>query len=100
MENVLETINQLSPAYTRFDKRILYVSHDITDYLLTGNNGIDVILGNGWYNHQSLAVWNYENAPWRNRPTFAMSIRLSYENGTSETIKTDDTWKTNAGPLV
>jgi len=49
----------LDPMYTRFDRRNLYVTHDVTDKLLSGNNAVGVLLGNGWYNHQSTAVWYF-----------------------------------------
>jgi len=57
---------RLDPMYTRFDRRNLYVTHDVTTQLQQGENAVGVILGNGWYNHQSLAVWNFDNAPSQN----------------------------------
>ncbi|MGZ5246615.1 MAG: alpha-L-rhamnosidase N-terminal domain-containing protein, partial [Flavitalea sp.] len=47
--------HQLDPMYTRFDRRNLYVTHDITQSLREGKNTFGIILGNGWYNHQSTA---------------------------------------------
>ncbi|WP_315817590.1 alpha-L-rhamnosidase N-terminal domain-containing protein [Paraflavitalea speifideaquila] len=47
---------RLDPMYTRFDRRTLYVTHDVTAQLQRGKNAIGVLLGNGWYNHQSTAV--------------------------------------------
>jgi alpha-L-rhamnosidase len=92
--------HRLDPMYTRFDRRNLYVSHDITQFLTSGENAIGIILGNGWYNHQSLAVWNFERAPWRQRPTFCMDVRITYEDGTTETISTDGSWKNHASPII
>lgn len=43
--------HRLDPAYTRFDRRTLYLTHDVTQLLKQGNNAIGVLLGNGWYNH-------------------------------------------------
>ncbi|MCG2614322.1 glycoside hydrolase family 78 protein [Terrimonas sp. NA20] len=92
--------HRLDPMYTRFDRRNMYVSHDITGLLNNGENAVGVILGNGWYNHQSLAVWNFERAPWRQRPTFCMDIRITYEDGTTETVSTDGSWKSHASPII
>ncbi|MES2627873.1 MAG: family 78 glycoside hydrolase catalytic domain [Bacteroidota bacterium] len=92
--------HRLDPIYTRYDRRTLYVTHDVTSVLQEGNNAIGVLLGNGWYNHQSTAVWNFEHAPWRNRPTFCMDLRITYTDGTVETIITDNSWKTAHGPLL
>lgn len=92
--------NMLDPMYTRFDKRTLYVVHDVTKQLQSGENAIGVILGNGWYNHQSLAVWDFDKAPWRNRPAFRMDLRIVYTDGTEETIVSEQDWKTSAGPIT
>ena len=90
----------LDPIYTRFDRRILYVTYDVTSMLSVGNNALGVILGNGWYNHQSTAVWFFHEAPWRGRPAFCMDLRIEYENGETEIIKTGADWKTTLGPIV
>ena len=39
--------NYLDPGYTHFDKRILYVTHDVTSLLKPGGNAIATVLGNG-----------------------------------------------------
>lgn len=91
--------HRLDPAFTRFDKRTLYVTYDVTQQLQQGANAIGVILGNGWYNHQSKAVWDFDKAGWRNRPTFCMDLRIEYEDGSEAVISTDRSWKTADGPL-
>jgi len=92
--------HRLDPGYTRFDRRTLYVTYDITLSLQQGKNVAGVLLGNGWYNHQSTAVWYFDRAPWRNRPAFCMDIRITYENGSVQTITTDNTWKSSLSPVV
>ncbi|PTS93621.1 alpha-rhamnosidase [Pedobacter sp. HMWF019] len=92
--------HRLDPMYTRFDKRNLYVSYDVTAQLQDGKNAIGVLLGNGWYNHQSIAVWNFDKAPWRARPAFCMDLRITYADGTSEVITSGKDWKTSSGPIV
>lgn len=92
--------HRLDPLYTRFDRRNLYVTHDITPLLRKGDNAVGVLLGNGWYNHQSKAVWDFDRAVWRNRPAFCMDLRITYDDGSVETIPTDLTWKTSSGALT
>lgn len=92
--------HRLDPMYTRFDRRNLYVSYDITSNMQNGNNALGVLLGNGWYNHQSTAVWYFDRAPWQNRPAFCMDIRVTYEDGTVGTVSTGREWKTSASPLI
>ncbi|HEX2970703.1 MAG TPA: alpha-L-rhamnosidase N-terminal domain-containing protein, partial [Tepidisphaeraceae bacterium] len=40
----------LDPGYTQYNKRVLYVTHDITRQVQQGENAVGVILGNGFYN--------------------------------------------------
>lgn len=91
----------LDPVYTRFDRRNMYLTYDATPFIQDNENVIGIVLGNGWYNHQALGVWNFESAPWRNRPAFCLDLHLTYEDGTQETISTDLSWRTtDGGPLV
>ncbi len=91
--------HHMDPMYTRFDRRNLYVTFDVTSQLQQGKNAVGIILGNGWYNHQSIGVWNFHNAPWRNRPTFCLDLYITYTDGSSEVIKSDRDWKTGGGGL-
>lgn len=92
--------HRLDPMYTRFDRRTLYVTHDVTAQLQAGKNAIGVLLGNGWYNHQSTAVWYFHKAPWRARPAFCLDLRITYEDGSTETITSGRDWKTALGPVM
>ena len=92
--------HRLDPMYTRFDRRNLYVTYDVTSHLQNGSNALGVLLGNGWYNHQSTAVWYFDRAPWRDRPAFCMDVRITYEDGTTEIISTDKEWKTSPSPVI
>lgn len=92
--------HRLDPVYTRFDRRNLYVTYDVTHHLTQGENAIGVLLGNGWYNHQSTAVWYFDQAPWRARPRFCLDLRITYEDGSVEIIKSDNSWKTDLSPVV
>jgi alpha-L-rhamnosidase len=92
--------HSLDPLYTRFDRRNLYVTFDFTRLLNEGDNAIGVLLGNGWYNHQSTAVWDFHKAPWRNRPRFIMNLRITYADGTVKTVATGADWKSATGPLI
>lgn len=90
----------LDPMYTRFDRRNLYVTYDVTEQLRAGENCVGVHLGNGWYNLQSTAVWYFDKAPWRARPSFCMDLRIVYEDGRVETISSNEDWKTALSPVI
>jgi len=90
----------LDPGYTRFDKRALYVTYDVTDAVRRGKNAVGVILGNGWYNVQTKAVWDFHKAPWRAAPKLLMQVRVEYADGRVDTIGTDSRWTTSTGPIT
>jgi alpha-L-rhamnosidase len=90
----------LDPGYTRYDRRVLYLTHDVTEALRDGRNAIGVSLGNGWYNSQTLAAWDFEKAPWRASPRLLVELRVEMEDGRVETITSDANWKTAAGPIT
>ena len=90
----------LDPMYTRFDRRNLYVTYDVTKYLNNGSNAIGMLLGNGWYNLQSTAVWYFDKAPWRARPSFCLDLRITYTDGSTETISSGKDWRTALSPVV
>lgn len=88
---------KLEPGYTHFDKRVLYSTYDVTSMLQHGENVLAAELGNGWLNIQSLSVWEFEKARWRMRPRMIAELRITYNDGTVQTVPTDRTWKTNSG---
>ncbi|HLX66381.1 MAG TPA: family 78 glycoside hydrolase catalytic domain, partial [Puia sp.] len=90
----------LDPMYTRFDRRNLYATYDVTDFMSAGDNAIGVLLGNGWYNLQSTAVWYFDKAPWRGRPAFCLDLRIAYSDGSVETISSGKDWRTALSPIV
>jgi alpha-L-rhamnosidase len=92
--------HHLDPAYTRYDKRVLYVTHDVTKQLRQGANALGALLGNGWYNVQSKAAWDFDAAPWRGAPRLLASLQIDYADGHTEVIGTDDKWKCAAGPIL
>lgn len=90
----------LNPAFTRYDKRALYVTHDVTDMLRDGANAIGVMLGNGWYNCHTRDSWDFDHAQWRNPPRMLFQMKLEYADGSSEVIVSDGSWKTATGPIT
>lgn len=92
--------HRLDPMYTRFDRRTLYVTYDVTQRVQNGKNAIGVLLGNGWYNHQSTAVWYFDEAPWRAHPKFCLDMHIIYDDGSKDIIATSTNWKTALSPVV
>ncbi|MBE6653951.1 MAG: hypothetical protein E7608_00680 [Ruminococcaceae bacterium] len=90
----------LSPAFTAYDKEVLYMQYDVKDLLRTGENAIGVALGNGFYNCFTEDNWDFKSATWRNFPKMICELKIVYKDGTVETIYSDTTWKSFAhGPI-
>jgi alpha-L-rhamnosidase len=93
----------LDPGWTNFSKQVLYSTYDITSELKAGNNVAGVMSGNGWYNPLPLKLFgrfNLRDFQETGRPCIKAMIRVQYDDGTSEVIATDETWKTAPGPIV
>ncbi|SHF23644.1 alpha-L-rhamnosidase [Caldanaerobius fijiensis DSM 17918] len=90
----------LKPAFTRYDETVLYNTYDVTDAFRPGENVIGVILGNGWYNCFTKEVWNFEQAPWRDKPKLMLQVIVQYDDGSESVITTDRQWRVSTGPIV
>ena len=95
--------NVLDPAWTDYSKRTYYTEYDITEQLKEGNNCLGVSLGNGFYNPLPLKKWGRRN-PRKDltvgKPTFIAKLVLRYENGKTDSISSDKTWKFGYGPIL
>lgn len=90
----------LDPAFTRYDRRVLYTTHDVTRLVRQGSNTLGAVLGTGWFNGHVRAVWNFHAAPWRMSPRLLLQLHLDYADGRSEIIATDARWQTATGPVI
>jgi len=78
----------LEPAQTDYHKIALYSTYDIKE-ALGENNAIGVILGNG----RCVNLFKYDY------PKLILQIHIHYEDGSSEKILSDESWKVSAGPI-
>jgi len=95
--------NVLDPAWTDFSKRIYYTEYDVTSLMQDGDNCMGVSLGNGFYNPLPLRKWgrrNLRNDLTVGKPVFIAKLFIKYQNGNSEEIVSDRSWKYAYGPLV
>ncbi|MGV8090676.1 MAG: glycoside hydrolase family 78 protein [Mangrovibacterium sp.] len=89
----------LAPAPTDYSKNVKYNVFDVTEELISGNNAIGVVLGNGRYYTMRQAEKPYKIKTF-GYPKLLLQLELSYTDGTSETVKTDNSWKGTAdGPI-
>ncbi|MBQ7913832.1 MAG: family 78 glycoside hydrolase catalytic domain, partial [Clostridia bacterium] len=79
----------LSPAFTAYDKRALFVEYDVESYLCEGENVIAVKVGNGFYNQMTEDTWGFYQASWRD----CVRLLLEVETKKGVVCHTDKTWK-------
>lgn len=91
--------HMLDPGWTRYDRRALYVAHDVTRQLKSGRNAIGIVLGSGHYDDHVLSSWDFDKAPWRTRPKMRLELRVEYEDGRQQLVSSDRTWKATTGPI-
>lgn len=88
----------LSPGWTHYDKTVLYNTFDVTALLSPGRNAAGMMLGNGFFivpnNRYRKVMTAYGH------PMMIIKLQLAYEDGTSETIVSDASWKVAAGPIT
>lgn len=89
----------LDPVLTRYDRRVKYVTYDITKLLVGGENVIGAMLGNGWYNQHTRSAWNFDTAPWRNPPALLCQIEVELVGGEKFAVWTNESWKLSQGPI-
>jgi len=88
----------LDPGWVAYDKKALYVGFDITNELKQGKNAVGVMLGNGFYYvpgeryHKLLTAYGY--------PKMIARIILEYQDGRTEDVVSDASWKAAAGPVT
>ena len=90
----------MAPGWTSYHKRLQYQEYDITDLLTAGENHIEVTVGKGWY-RSPLPGWGspYQDEL-RSRPCgLAAQITLTFEDGSSKILSTDESWKVSDGPV-
>ena len=90
----------LSPAFTRYDAECYYMQYDVAELLKQGENAIGVSLGNGFYNGFTQDAWNTTAATWRNPPKMICELKITYADGTVETLYSNPTWKSSLGPIT
>jgi len=88
----------LDPAWTTYEKRILYSTYDVTGLLRQGPNAVGAMLGNGW----AAMAWNWENPAvlTYKSPALYLQIDIELEDGRQVGIQSDLSWKAARGPIV
>lgn len=87
-----------TPGWTKYDDRMQYQTYDVTELVRQGENAIGAVLGNGWWSG-GLGWWPTAGESQRRLQFFAQ-LQIDYLDGRTETIVTDDSWRSHASPMT
>lgn len=78
----------IAPAFTAYDKTVLYNIYDVAAMLRPGENTLTVTLGNGWFSQNEPDAWEFEHAAWRARPQLICELWIDGECA----VESDSSW--------
>lgn len=93
----------LEPGWTKYSKRVLFSTYDVTGLLRGGTNAIGAMLGNGWYNPLPLRFWGHLNVREHltiGQPRLIAQLHVIDADGRESIVATDATWRTSEGPVL
>lgn len=88
----------LAPGWTYYDKTCLYNAYDVTGQLQAGNNVVGVVVGNGFHHinreryRKLVTIFGM--------PKMICLLKITYTDGTVQTIVSDQSWKTAPSPIT
>jgi alpha-L-rhamnosidase len=88
----------LSPGFTEYSERALYVTYDVTRLLRKGNNAIGAVLGRGPFGSTGSNFAGYAAAPWHADPQLRLELHVRLEDGSTTVIRSGKGWRTTDGP--
>jgi alpha-L-rhamnosidase len=83
----------LTPGWTDYNQRILYQTYDVTGLLAAGENVVGPILADGWYAGYVGFDAKRAGAHYGTTPELLAQLLITYADGSSERIVTDEQWQ-------
>ena len=102
--------HELDPGWTDYRKLIQYVTFDVTEQLHSGENVLEVEVGNGWFHkmdeHYSFHFPEFmppnpnPYRPFGEELVLALELRIVYEDGSESVLHADDSFQVRRHPVV
>jgi alpha-L-rhamnosidase len=74
-----------------------YQAYDVANLITNGDNAIGAIIGNGWY--RGYLAWGDTKNIYGKKLGLLAQINITYTDGSTGVIKTDENWKTTVSPI-
>ncbi len=88
----------LAPGWTDYHARLQYQTYDVTHLVREGANTLGAILGTGWY--CGYLGFAGRNKYYGERPALLLQLSITYDDGATETVVTDSSWRATTGPIL
>lgn len=88
----------LAPGWTDYRKRVRYQAFDVTDMLQHGPNALAAEVGPGWFAGHAGLFSAYQF--YGQSPALLAQLHITYTDGRTERIVSDESWKRHAGPRL
>jgi len=86
-----------APEWTDFRKRLHYNSYDVTPLMIKGANVLAGMVGQGYYSgHVGMGPRQF----YGKTPALLAQLEITYADGTTETVVTDESWKATGSPII
>ena len=89
----------LTPNFNAYDKWLQYQTYDITHLVRTGQNSVEVSLGNGLYKGR-FGFEGGETEVYGDQFALLCEIVLNHTDGTTTVIHSDDSWKARKSNIL
>lgn len=88
----------LAPGWTVYQKRLQYLTYDVTAMLKKGINELRVGVGRGWFFHNIPEV--ITKTLKGNEVALICALSLRYADGSEELIVSDESWETSRSNVI
>ncbi|MEQ1936048.1 MAG: alpha-L-rhamnosidase N-terminal domain-containing protein, partial [Fimbriimonadaceae bacterium] len=94
----------INQPWSQYEKCLYYRDFDVTNLLRSGENCVGVGLANSFWNNPNAPPGRYNKDGPQRQATVPFALRaeltVTDEDGNTEFVGTDETWKWTPGPLV
>lgn len=90
--------HELSPGWTSYSRRLRVCVYDVSTLITSGQNALDVRLGNGWF-HGRLGFAG-GRALYGDRLALLAQLEAVTADGVTHTLATDGSWRAGSGNIL
>lgn len=73
---------------------VSYLQYDVTPLLQSGTNAAGALVAGGYYDNRSVRIGPFGS------PRFICQIEITYNDGSKQTVVSDESWKARESPIV